>query len=375
MKKIVKLLFSLSLILSLGLNFLPVAFADEKDVAGKTWDEIVEGLLAEHNTTEGQVTLGYYNTVTGEEQFYDGDRYMVSGSMFKVPLSMVFAEKEAAGEIAWDDLSRSGYRYNVLVEGAIVNSNNDYAAKLWGQLGSYHDYRRIIAPYMGVDPDNVDDKYYENNFFTARQVISCLKYLYENRETFSYIIDLMKQAQQSEYFCRREDRYEVAHKYGYLADDAKGVLYLNDCGIVYTDDPYVLVCFTAGVETPYGVLADYCTLMSDYTQYQRKERIRAEAAAAEAERLAALEQEAGENGEESGPSEADEAGNTESKAGREKRSFPGWLMIPAAFAVFAAIAVADAWKSGEVDPKRLALIFAAMLMGLAFWFVSASPAG
>ena len=277
MKKRFVSLFSLAVVLCFVLS-APRAFAAEIDFADKSWDEVIDEFLAEYHAEEGQVTIGYRNTVTGEEHFYDPDRYMVSGSMYKVPLTMVFAEKAAAGEIDLEKDKTAGYSYRFLMENALVNSNNDSAAALWRSLGSYREYRQIIAPIMGEAPDTVDEKYYENNFFTARQMLTCLKNLYADPDKYQVVIDLMGQAGQDEYFCRHEDRYKVAHKYGYWADDSQGILYLNDCGIVYTDEPYLLVCFTAGVELPYGVLSRLCKLMSDYTQYRYQARLDEQAA-------------------------------------------------------------------------------------------------
>ena len=364
----------------------PAAFAEdgEIDLADKSWDAVIEEFLAGYNVQEGQVTIGYYNTVTGEEHYYDPDRYMVTGSMYKVPLTMVFAEKAAAGEIDLEKDTTGGYRYSELLRGAIVDSNNDYAGTLWSALGSYHEYRRVIAPYMGEDPDNVDAKYYENNFFTARQMLCCLKKLYEGSDVYQPVSDLMKEAEQDEYFCRHEDRYEVAHKYGYLVDGY--ILHLNDCGIIYTDDPYLLVCFTTGVEKPYGVVSNLCTLMSDYTQFHREERVQAEAEAEaerlrqEAERLrqeaeaAGVDPEAGTaavTGTEmpAGTEPGREAGEPEEHQGRRA------AVILILFALCAGLTVFAEVRSGSFDWKRLLLAVGCILAGLCFWLLFLSPAG
>lgn len=380
MKKIAKLVFPLCLLLCF-LWAAPRAYAEEEEIdfQNKSWDEIVEEFLGGYNVTEGQVTIGYYNTVTGEEHFYDPDRYMKTGSMYKVPLTMVFAEKLEAGEITLEDTA-GGYRYDTLLKGAIVDSNNDYAAVLWKKLGSYHEYRRIIAPIMGEDPDDVDEKYYENNFFTARQMLTCLKKLYEGRETYGIIIDLMKQAEPSEYFRRHEDRYEVAHKYGYLADDARGIIHLNDCGIIYTGDPYLLVCFTEGAEKPYGIVSNLCTLMSDYTQFHYEERLQAEAEA-KAEEQRRETEEALRAAREQGliaqdpntaaaPSNSPGAGSEPEPEQKEPVSRAVILIV--LFAVCALLTVWAEIRSQHFDLKRLLLGLVCILACIWFWFSAAS---
>ena len=117
---------------------------------------------------------------------------------------MLFLNWVDEGKITMDE-SLSGYRYSQLLEGTIIDSNNDYAKILWDYAGAtiqtdpastlYHRYRILIAPLMGEDPDNVDDKYYENNFFTPRQVITCLQHLYEGGEKYDSLIDAMQRAE------------------------------------------------------------------------------------------------------------------------------------------------------------------------------------
>ena len=260
------------------------------------WETRLLLMLQEHNANPATITAGYYNFATGEEHFYNGDEYRVSGSMYKVPLNMLFLDWVAEGKITMDELI-SGYRYSELLEGTIINSDNDYARIMWDYAGAtiqtdpastyYHRYRILIAPIMGEDPENVDDKYYENNFFTARQMITCLRQLYDGGSRYDRLIETMQRAEPEKYFKLREQRFNIAHKYGWYAEDP--ILYLNDCALCFTDDPIAIVLFTTGTENAYGVLADYCTLMCDYAQEKHaermeRERIEAEEIAAAAER-------------------------------------------------------------------------------------------
>ncbi len=277
--KLLKTALSAAIVLCLLLSVLPAASALEADERfdGKSWLEVVEEFNERLSIRPQNVTYGYRNTVTGEEHFYNGDTYMVSGSMYKVPLNMVVAEQVYNGEIDWDT-QFGGYTYKKLQEGSIIHSDNDYARILWQHVGNgaYRTYRRIIAPLMGEDPDTVDPKFYENNFTTSRQMICCLNELYTNSERYPGVIDCMKKAEPHEYFRRSENRFEIAHKYGFL-EDAAG-LHMNDCAIVWTDEPILIVCFTTGQFNAYDVLAQYCTLMCDYAQYTTAHREAAEGA-------------------------------------------------------------------------------------------------
>ena len=294
----------------------------EPDVRNE-WETRLLLMLQEHDANPETVGAGYYNLVTGEEHYYNGDQYRISGSMYKVPLNMLFMNWIDEGKLTMED-SIGGYRYVQLLEGTIIDSNNDYARMLWDYAGAtietnpastlYHRYRILIAPLMGEDPDNVDDKYYENNFFTPRQVITCLRNLYDGGAKYDRLVETMQRAEPEKYFKLRERRFNIAHKYGWYAEDP--ILYLNDCALCYTDDPIAIVLFTSGTENAYGVLTDYCTLMCDYAQEKHAERMEQEqkeaAAAALAEEQNRLAVEA------AASSVAEPQRNTESQTEAEK---------------------------------------------------------
>lgn len=321
-RKLIPLLLSMLLLLTL----LPTGWAEEmpdaeaqtadtvdaaaadtvsssaQNTAGQAdWETRLLLMLQEHDANPDTIGAGYYNFATGEEHYYNGDQYRVSGSMYKVPLNMLFLDWIAEGKITMDE-SIGGYRYAQLLEGTIIDSNNEYAKLLWDYAGAtietnpastlYHRYRILIAPIMGEDPDNVDDKYYENNFFTPRQVITCLRQLYDGGEKYDRLIETMQRAEPEKYFKLRERRFNIAHKYGWYAEDP--ILYLNDCALCFTEDPIAIVLFTTGTENAYGVLTDFCTLMCDYAEEKHAERLerareeeQAAALAAEQDRLTA----------------------------------------------------------------------------------------
>ncbi len=280
----------ISLAAVLCLLFVMVPQASALDSSGdyfkdRSWDDVVADLFAEYGIDHDRIALGYYNTVTGEEHFYQPDKYMLGASIYKVPLNMAFAEKIYNGEFDWDT-PMPYYPYEYMMRESIINSNNDLSGSLMFTLGgSYQGFLNYIAQYLGVDTETVDPQYY-NERYTARQYVTCLKTLYHESERFPKIIDTMKEAEPDNYFALHEDRYEIAHKYGYWQED--WLLHMNDVGIVYTDDPIVIVMFTAGVANAYELMADYCTLMCDYTNYHRAERLSAEAEAeAEVRRITA----------------------------------------------------------------------------------------
>ena len=185
---------------------LPAALAAPAEDDGD-WDKIIADFLDkyEDRNKSCSITLGYRNLVTGEEHFYKGGEYMVACSMYKVPLNMYFTEKVYNGEMDWDT-EIGGVKYSDILEGSIVRSSNSKSELLINEIGTYDDYRRAICQYMGENPDTVDAKYYENNFFTAEQMIFCLRTLYKNQERFPGLIDRMLEAEPDRFFNYHEQQ-------------------------------------------------------------------------------------------------------------------------------------------------------------------------
>ena len=117
MKRILRSIisFSSSLLLMLCLfaaSGLPAAGAQGTDPEPDDWDSIIAAFLSDNGCSEDSVALGYYNTVTGEEHYYRGDVYMETGSTYKVPLNMVYAERIYRGEMDFDTkIAGAEYEY------------------------------------------------------------------------------------------------------------------------------------------------------------------------------------------------------------------------------------------------------------------------
>ena len=275
---------TLCLLLSLALlsPLLPVAQGDEGNryadtyFAENDWESLLEELFRRYEVDPYRVAVGYCNTVTGEEHFHQPDKYMIGASIYKVPLNMAFAEMVARGEIDWET-PLPDYPYEYMMQESLIYSNNALSGSLMFRLGgSYRGFLNAIAPYLGVDVETVDPQYY-NERYTARQYVTCLKTLCTEPERFPRIIETMQQAEPNNYFKYREQRFDIAHKYGYWIEN--GVLNLNDVGIAYTDDPIVLVVLSSGVPYALDFMTEYCTLMCEYTQYHTAQRKASDAAA------------------------------------------------------------------------------------------------
>ena len=99
------------------------------DVAGKTIDEIVADYMQEYGLTEDTFAMGWYNTGTGETWYYNENKFMGAGSMYKLPLCMNFIGKFADGSFD-PEAKTGGYTLTRLVDLAIRYSDNDAASLL-----------------------------------------------------------------------------------------------------------------------------------------------------------------------------------------------------------------------------------------------------
>lgn len=261
---------------------------------GDTWQQCMDRLFSKYSTDTYRVGIGYYNTLTGEEQYINGDKYMVSASMFKVPTNMIIADRVSSGQITMDE-EIAGAPYSYHQYQTIVNSDNQRWMDLINYLGGYSAFKQLQIPYLGNDPsEELGWSYQIDNYYNAKEFIHMLRTLYDDPERFPGIIECMLEATPFSDFKEYEHRYPIAQKYGFVQQnesDGAYHTYITCCGIVYTDTPFMIVMFTDNVEQAYSLLSEYAVVMADYTNMvaeteQKKaeeERIRDEEAKKAAE--------------------------------------------------------------------------------------------
>ena len=235
---------------------------------GDTWESLVYRLLDKYEAEEDGVGIGYFNSRTGEEHYINADRYMVSASMFKVPLNMIYADKVSSGEMTMDsDIFGAPYRWYQYR--TIVESDNERSVDLMNYLGGYRAFKTAQIPYLGNDPEaDLGWNYQIENFYNPRQFIHMLRSLLAEPERFPGILENMLQATPYSYLHQYERRYPIAQKYGFVeqAESNRGYhTYINACGVVFTDTPFCVVIFTDNVLKAYDLMAEYCMVMCDYT--------------------------------------------------------------------------------------------------------------
>ncbi|MBE6969776.1 MAG: hypothetical protein E7442_06655 [Ruminococcaceae bacterium] len=313
---------------------LPVLAADQNEAyddafyAAHDWDSLAAMVLEESHADESTAALGYINTVTGEEHYFNGDDYFTGASLYKMPLNMYYAERIRQGNASWDDLIL-GAPYSFVQTESLTYSNNPFSLYMVNLLGGWPTFRSLVASYMDEDPEDADFTS-RNNAFTARQMARCTALLAKESERFPGVVDALLPSAPGLFLEYADVPYDIAQKYGNNSEE--GQLF-HVAGIVYTEDPIALVVLTRRALDQRTIMERYCELMCGYAEYQRKVRLEAEAAAAaEAERLAEeaarLEAEAEKRRQEDA---ADR--HWEEMLSHDEKELPRTLLLPLAAAV------------------------------------------
>lgn len=257
-----KLLISLAVVLALTVG--AAAYEVPEDFTDRTVDDIVTEFREAYGLTEDNFSICYFNTVTGEDYAWNDTWFSIAASTYKLPLNMYFYEMEQAGEITGDTIiTWTGLTLDYIHEQSIVNSNNELSEALMYYWGDHVTYKENLRKYFTMTDEEIEDCYWQANWFCTRMMMDCLKYLYENQESFEELIGYMKQAMPGQYFKRDVTEYEVAHKYGSVQ------WFNNDVGIIYTPQPFLLAVYTQGGSIGGdGICAEAAKLMTAYTVWQ-----------------------------------------------------------------------------------------------------------
>ncbi len=250
--------------------------------------ELFDEFRAARNLTEDNFAVSYYDTVTGESYDWNETHMMIAGSTFKLPLNLYYYELENAGEIAPDALiTQGGATLDWCHYLSIVESNNEISHALLYRIGNFRDYKNAMRTYFTMTDEEIDPKYYQDNYYCTRMMMDTLKYIYAHQEELTELVDYMKQSNpQNGYFRAKVTEMEVAHKYGSF-EGAE-----NDVGIFYAERPFLLAVYTQNVGEL--VVQDAARLAADYnarqTELAKKQALQEQLDAFEAEKEARMQE-------------------------------------------------------------------------------------
>lgn len=240
-----------------------LAYEIPDDFSEQSLDEAMADFMQAYGLDESNYSVSYTNTVTGETYAFNDTAFMVAASTYKLPLNMYYYEMEQEGTIASDAyISRAGTTLDQIHYQSLVYSNNEVSIGLLYNLGQFRDYKDCMRKYFSMTDSEIEYVYYVDNYYCTRMMMDALSYLYEYRADFEEMIGYMKQAQPGQYFKAGVTEYEVAHKYGAY----EGAV--NDVGIIYTPQPFLLAVYTQNVEE--AVVAQTAALFTAYNLWSNQ---------------------------------------------------------------------------------------------------------
>lgn len=314
MKKLLQTAFAVLLAFALCIgSAVPAYAADSTDTADITPesaalnemqifnDAELDSMVADfidrfsgYNVKPDRISFAYTYLATGETWFYNADTWYYSASMYKVPLMMILAQKEANGELTQES-NLKGITLSYAEESILVYSNNDYAHLMLSYLGTDQEAREMYKQFSPLPDDYYDPDFVDYSYFTVRFMNDVMTTLYNEPERFPNILDCLKRAQPVDYFhlCTAPE-LEIAQKYGSYNE------WNGTTGIIYLENPIILTVMMKNVERAEVVIGEAAKMFVDYTptldaklESYVAERAEAERAAEDAElaRIAAEEAE------------------------------------------------------------------------------------
>ena len=301
------------LLLALLLLVPAAAFAEDGEniagqspVSGETGSGIIDvealnswmdGFLKQHDITGSwqDFSVGFCYTGTGDCWYYDADVWMYSASLYKVPVSMLMAEKEAAGELTPESIVM-GCTLEYLESTALVYSNNDSGHAMVSFLGGTYNGKcsDMTEKYTDLPAEYFSQDFLDVSYYTARYMTQVMKTLYTGGDAaFPHVIPYLEQAQPNEYFNLNPTlkSYGVAQKYGAFEETYAGTNNNHCAAIIYTPTPIIVVVMTRNIGEYQARIAEVGAYLADYA-IQLDEKAKQAAAAPDPAPPAAAEPEA-----------------------------------------------------------------------------------
>ena len=186
--------------------------------------------------------------------------------MYKVPVAMLLAEKEASGLINQDtDLGGGTLRY--LESTALTFSNNDSGHAMLNYLGEDNSGKasKLCMKYASLDQTYYDPDFFEYSYYSARFITQVMETLCDGgEERFPHVIENLLIAQPDSYLnLSLMGKYRVAQNYGAF-QERNGNSNNHITAIVYTPNPIIVTVMTRNVNDFQQRMADIGEYLANY---------------------------------------------------------------------------------------------------------------
>ena len=298
----------------------------------------MDSFVQEHNLNQNYMrfSVGFWYSGTGDSWYYDADQWMYSASLYEVPVSMLMAEKEAAGELSQDTVV-NGTTLEYLESTALIYSNNDSGHSMVSWLGGTYSGKcsDMTIRFTDLPESYFEQDFYDVSYYTARYMTQVMRTLYQGGDAkFPHVLDYLKQAQPDDYYNRNaalKGSYTIAQKFG-AYEEGNGNNNNHCAAVIYTPNPIVVTVMTRNVGEYQNIIAAVGGYLADYAlqldqkleswKQEQAERAAAELAAAEQAAAQQVEASSG-TGEAAAPEAQSVASTTTVSAETDPVSVPG----------------------------------------------------
>ena len=278
LRRMIRQRLALSLCLFLCLALPPSAMAEDDDsglIDAAALDSWMEEYVAQNGLNgDYQVfSVGFCYTGTGDFWFWNADQWMYSASLYKVPVSMLLAEKEAAGELTQDTVINNQYASGTLAHlesTALTFSNNDSGHALVEYMGGSYAGKcadQIVKFTSLPESYFTSDDFKNLSYYTARFMTHVMKTLYDGgEEAFPHVIEYLLDAQPDDYYnsdAGLKGSYAIAQKYGAFVEQ-NGNNNNHCAAIIYTPTPVIVVVMTKNVGDYQRRIAEVGSYLAGY---------------------------------------------------------------------------------------------------------------
>jgi len=266
-----------------GISVLPIQAEDEPEPLS----DQIQAFVNENDLDSSSFALLYYNTETGESYEYNPDTALFCASIYKLPLNMLYYDKERSGELS-QNMSILGYDLADAHYQSIVQSNNDVSDAMIYAIGTYQDFKRnVCASYGGErygNADAMDPIIYQENDFPAGLMMSVVKYLWDHQSDYSDLLSLMSAEDQRNGFEQNiPDSVTVYQKQGWYPQTN------TVCEIVMEEEPYLCVIMVNNRDDSSDIILGANALVYAYHTGEEQAEKQAAAAAEKKEKTAKKE--------------------------------------------------------------------------------------
>lgn len=324
------------------------------DFEHRPLEDIMEQFRVEYGLNENNFAMAYYATGTGDSYGFQVDSYRNAAATYLLPLNVVFYDLEAEDAINGTKDSEGTYYVGTyylphIYEYTITDDDESMAKTMKSSLGTERECREILTRFSDQE---YTEEYYTENVLNIRYMMNVLWYIYENRDTYSNLLEQMNKAYPGDAFdMHLEDTYDVAHKYS--NEDSV----YNDVAIIFTPQPFLLAAYSQNIGHAEEMLGALAELLTEYTLYLSERQ----AQGLPAYTLAAGTGENSETEAEAAAVPASAASQNTSEAANdasqeEDGPVPIWLFI--LVVILAAVLVVLAYmrglvKGAEIERKRI----------------------